>query len=152
METRTKSRELCSTKAAMSFIDLEVFGTKESSVTLCQHQNAYGSQVSHLPSFSGQQCNSVRSLHAAGRFREREMSRSANSPNQHKSKRHVGVTVQPRRFCPSSDPQPKDYLLYYGFSTFAMELNELNPDLKPLLPRTDTRLRPDQRSEVASVA
>ncbi|XP_013870192.1 oxysterol-binding protein-related protein 7 [Austrofundulus limnaeus] len=43
------------------------------------------------------------------------------------------------------NPQPKDYLLYYGFSTFAMELNELEPDLKPLLPPTDTRLRPDQR-------
>ncbi|KAK2820699.1 hypothetical protein Q5P01_023658 [Channa striata] len=42
-------------------------------------------------------------------------------------------------------PQPKDYLLYYGFSTFAMELNELQPELKPLLPLTDTRLRPDQR-------
>ncbi|XP_060884395.1 oxysterol-binding protein-related protein 7 isoform X1 [Labrus mixtus] len=40
---------------------------------------------------------------------------------------------------------PKDYLLYYGFSTFAMELNELPPDLKPLLPPTDSRLRPDQR-------
>lgn len=44
-----------------------------------------------------------------------------------------------------TDPQPKDYLLYYGFSTFAMELNELTPDLKPLLPPTDSRLRPDQR-------
>uniref|UniRef100_A0A8C7XUU7 Oxysterol-binding protein n=1 Tax=Oryzias sinensis TaxID=183150 RepID=A0A8C7XUU7_9TELE len=43
------------------------------------------------------------------------------------------------------NPQPKDYLIYYGFSTFAMELNELTPDLKPLLPPTDTRLRPDQR-------
>ncbi|KAL2078127.1 hypothetical protein ACEWY4_025812 [Coilia grayii] len=43
------------------------------------------------------------------------------------------------------NPQPKDYLLYYGFSSFAMELNELTPDLKPLLPPTDTRLRPDQR-------
>uniref|UniRef100_A0A3Q1HSB9 Oxysterol-binding protein n=1 Tax=Anabas testudineus TaxID=64144 RepID=A0A3Q1HSB9_ANATE len=43
------------------------------------------------------------------------------------------------------NPQPKDYLLYYGFSTFAMELNELTADLKPLLPPTDTRLRPDQR-------
>ncbi|XP_015244562.1 PREDICTED: oxysterol-binding protein-related protein 7 [Cyprinodon variegatus] len=42
-------------------------------------------------------------------------------------------------------PQPKDYLLYYGFSSFAMELNELTPNLKPLLPSTDTRLRPDQR-------
>uniref|UniRef100_A0A4W6DYN7 Oxysterol-binding protein n=1 Tax=Lates calcarifer TaxID=8187 RepID=A0A4W6DYN7_LATCA len=43
------------------------------------------------------------------------------------------------------NPQPKDYMLYYGFSTFAMELNELTPDLKPFLPSTDSRLRPDQR-------
>uniref|UniRef100_A0A8C6LYH9 Oxysterol-binding protein n=1 Tax=Nothobranchius furzeri TaxID=105023 RepID=A0A8C6LYH9_NOTFU len=41
--------------------------------------------------------------------------------------------------------QPKDYLQFYGFSTFAMELNELTPDLRPFLPPTDTRLRPDQR-------
>ncbi|XP_029312097.1 oxysterol-binding protein-related protein 7 isoform X2 [Cottoperca gobio] len=41
--------------------------------------------------------------------------------------------------------QPKDHLLYYGFSTFAIELNELTPDLKPFLPPTDSRLRPDQR-------
>ncbi|KAK1793975.1 hypothetical protein P4O66_010878 [Electrophorus voltai] len=41
--------------------------------------------------------------------------------------------------------QPKDYNLYYGFSSFAMEMNELTPDLTPLLPLTDTRLRPDQR-------
>ncbi|XP_027144992.1 oxysterol-binding protein-related protein 7 [Larimichthys crocea] len=43
------------------------------------------------------------------------------------------------------NPQPEDYLLYYGFSTFAMEVNELPPELKPLLPPTDSRLRPDQR-------
>ncbi|TRY86543.1 hypothetical protein DNTS_002566 [Danionella cerebrum] len=43
------------------------------------------------------------------------------------------------------NPQPKNYLLYYGFSSFAMEMNELIPELKPLLPPTDTRLRPDQR-------
>ncbi|XP_056285291.1 oxysterol-binding protein-related protein 7 isoform X2 [Pseudoliparis swirei] len=43
------------------------------------------------------------------------------------------------------NPQPKDALRYYGFSTFAMELNELTPDLKPLLPPSDSRLRPDQR-------
>ena len=47
--------------------------------------------------------------------------------------------------CSPPDPQPKDSILYYGFSTFALELNELSPDLKPLLPPTDTRLRPDQR-------
>ncbi|CAL8304826.1 unnamed protein product [Lota lota] len=43
------------------------------------------------------------------------------------------------------NPQPKDHLLYYGFSAFAMELNELSPDLLALLPPTDSRLRPDQR-------
>ncbi|XP_069560677.1 oxysterol-binding protein-related protein 7 [Brachyistius frenatus] len=43
------------------------------------------------------------------------------------------------------NPLPKDYLLYYGFSTFALELNELPADLKPLLPSTDSRLRPDQQ-------
>ncbi|XP_077056835.1 oxysterol-binding protein-related protein 7 isoform X3 [Siphateles boraxobius] len=43
------------------------------------------------------------------------------------------------------NPQPKNYLVYYGFSSFAMEMNELTTDLKPLLPPTDTRLRPDQR-------
>ncbi|TSK14726.1 Oxysterol-binding protein-related protein 6 [Bagarius yarrelli] len=42
-------------------------------------------------------------------------------------------------------PQPKDSILYYGFSSFAMEMNELTPELKTLLPPTDTRLRPDQR-------
>ncbi|KAB5555566.1 hypothetical protein PHYPO_G00035650 [Pangasianodon hypophthalmus] len=42
-------------------------------------------------------------------------------------------------------PQPKDYMLYYGFSSFAMEMNELTPELDTLLPPTDTRLRPDQR-------
>ncbi|KAI4903656.1 hypothetical protein NFI96_033591 [Prochilodus magdalenae] len=43
------------------------------------------------------------------------------------------------------NPQPKDYILYYGFSHFALEMNELTLDLKPLLPPTDSRLRPDQR-------
>lgn len=43
------------------------------------------------------------------------------------------------------NPQPKEYLLYYGFSSFAMEMNELPADLEPFLPPTDSRLRPDQR-------
>jgi hypothetical protein len=40
---------------------------------------------------------------------------------------------------------PEDYELYYGFSRFAIELNELTPELKKVLPPTDTRFRPDQR-------
>uniref|UniRef100_A0A672ZCF5 Oxysterol-binding protein n=1 Tax=Sphaeramia orbicularis TaxID=375764 RepID=A0A672ZCF5_9TELE len=40
---------------------------------------------------------------------------------------------------------PVDYEQYYGFTKFAVELNELDPTLKLLLPPTDTRLRVDQR-------
>ncbi|KAL6457679.1 hypothetical protein MHYP_G00346420 [Metynnis hypsauchen] len=41
--------------------------------------------------------------------------------------------------------QPEDHYEYYGFSQYARELNELTPELRPLLPPTDTRFRPDQR-------
>ncbi|KAM4698575.1 oxysterol-binding protein-related protein 6 isoform 3-T3 [Rhinophrynus dorsalis] len=40
---------------------------------------------------------------------------------------------------------PTNYELYYGFTRFAIELNELDPVLKDFLPRTDARFRPDQR-------
>ncbi|KAG8198634.1 hypothetical protein JTE90_026530 [Oedothorax gibbosus] len=40
---------------------------------------------------------------------------------------------------------PEDYELYYGFTRFAIELNELDPELEKILPPTDTRFRPDQR-------
>ncbi|XP_077391837.1 oxysterol-binding protein-related protein 7-like isoform X2 [Festucalex cinctus] len=41
--------------------------------------------------------------------------------------------------------QPDDHFQYYGFSCYARELNELTPELKAVLPPTDTRFRPDQR-------
>ncbi|CAH1977664.1 unnamed protein product [Acanthoscelides obtectus] len=40
---------------------------------------------------------------------------------------------------------PPNHERYYGFTRFAIELNELGPD-QQLLPPTDTRLRPDQRA------
>ncbi|KAM9549523.1 oxysterol-binding protein-related protein 6 isoform 5-T7 [Guaruba guarouba] len=40
---------------------------------------------------------------------------------------------------------PTNYERYYGFTRFAIELNELDPLLKDLLPITDARFRPDQR-------
>ncbi|XP_063285852.1 oxysterol-binding protein-related protein 6 isoform X2 [Pelobates fuscus] len=40
---------------------------------------------------------------------------------------------------------PTNYELYYGFSRFAIELNELDPVMKDFLPMTDARFRPDQR-------
>lgn len=43
---------------------------------------------------------------------------------------------------------PTDYELYYGFTRFAIELNELCPELKDVLPRTDARFRPDQRYSI----
>lgn len=42
---------------------------------------------------------------------------------------------------------PEDQEQYYGFTQFALELNELDSSLRTLLPPTDTRFRPDQRSE-----
>ncbi|XP_056375806.1 oxysterol-binding protein-related protein 3 isoform X2 [Hyla sarda] len=44
-----------------------------------------------------------------------------------------------------TNPMAKDHELYYGFTKFALQLNELDPKTKLLLPSTDTRLRPDQR-------
>ncbi|KAM6903435.1 oxysterol-binding protein-related protein 3-like [Lycodopsis pacificus] len=40
---------------------------------------------------------------------------------------------------------PVDQDQFYGFTQFAVELNELDSALRPLLPPTDTRFRPDQR-------
>ena len=40
---------------------------------------------------------------------------------------------------------PEDQDLYYGFSRFAIELNDLEPCLVNVLPPTDSRFRPDQR-------
>nr|XP_020726441.1 oxysterol-binding protein-related protein 7 [Odocoileus virginianus texanus] len=40
---------------------------------------------------------------------------------------------------------PPNYERNFGFTQFALELNELTTELKRSLPSTDTRLRPDQR-------
>uniref|UniRef100_A0A7N6AZ42 Oxysterol-binding protein n=1 Tax=Anabas testudineus TaxID=64144 RepID=A0A7N6AZ42_ANATE len=48
-------------------------------------------------------------------------------------------------FSVCADPMPVDHEQYYGFTQLAVELNELNSMLRPLLPTTDTRFRPDQR-------
>ncbi|EFX82655.1 hypothetical protein DAPPUDRAFT_48987 [Daphnia pulex] len=40
---------------------------------------------------------------------------------------------------------PEDHEHYYGFSRFAIELNDLEPCLVDVLPPTDSRFRPDQR-------
>lgn len=40
---------------------------------------------------------------------------------------------------------PEEHELYYGFSQFAIELNELQDGMEKVLPITDTRFRPDQR-------
>nr|KAJ3418879.1 Oxysterol-binding protein- protein 3 [Polyrhizophydium stewartii] len=44
-----------------------------------------------------------------------------------------------------ASPFPSDYADNYGFTQFAVELNELTPDLVGMLPNTDVRFRPDQR-------
>ncbi|ELV13635.1 Oxysterol-binding protein-related protein 3 [Tupaia chinensis] len=44
-----------------------------------------------------------------------------------------------------ANPMPKGFEQYYGFTQFALELNELDSSSRSLLPPTDTRFRPDQR-------
>ncbi|KAA8586032.1 hypothetical protein FQN60_007601 [Etheostoma spectabile] len=44
-----------------------------------------------------------------------------------------------------ANPMPEDHDQYYGFTQLAIELNELDSTLRPLLPPSDTRFRPDQR-------
>lgn len=41
---------------------------------------------------------------------------------------------------------PEDSNLYYGFTRFAMELNEFTENLANEIPVTDSRFRPDQRN------
>lgn len=43
-------------------------------------------------------------------------------------------------------PMPPNPAKYYGFTNFAISLNEITPDIQGLLPPTDSRLRPDQRA------
>lgn len=43
------------------------------------------------------------------------------------------------------NPMPEDSELYFGFTYFAMMLNELDEETAERLPPTDTRFRPDQR-------
>ncbi|KAJ3411305.1 Oxysterol-binding protein- protein 3 [Chytridiales sp. JEL 0842] len=57
----------------------------------------------------------------------------------HKSTPNNLQVVWRARPCPSNHSQ------MYGFTTFAVELNEITPDIAPYLPSTDTRFRPDQR-------
>jgi len=45
----------------------------------------------------------------------------------------------------SANPFPPNYEDQYGFGQFAIELNEITPDIANKLPPTDTRFRPDQR-------
>jgi len=54
------------------------------------------------------------------------------------SKNELQVIWRARAFPPSSEEM-------YGLTEFAIQLNEITPDIEACLPTTDTRLRPDQR-------
>ncbi|XP_061110524.1 oxysterol-binding protein-related protein 1-like isoform X1 [Conger conger] len=43
-------------------------------------------------------------------------------------------------------PRPENYAEMYAFSTFAMQLNELDEEMEGVIPKTDCRLRPDIRA------
>ncbi|XP_076361791.1 oxysterol-binding protein-related protein 2-like [Tachypleus tridentatus] len=51
-----------------------------------------------------------------------------------------------------ADPRPEYSAEYYHFTLFAIALNELDNDMKQLLPPTDSRLRPDiQKLELGDI-
>lgn len=58
---------------------------------------------------------------------------------------HYGREAASARCIWRPGAMPEDHRLYYGFSRFAIELNELRPEDQQVLPPTDTRFRPDQR-------
>lgn len=43
-------------------------------------------------------------------------------------------------------PLPADAIDYYGFTQFAIGLNEITEDIRDYIPSSDSRLRPDQRA------
>lgn len=45
-----------------------------------------------------------------------------------------------------AEPFPSNPETYYGFTYFAISLNEITDDIKGVIPPTDSRLRPDQRA------
>ena len=45
-----------------------------------------------------------------------------------------------------ASPFPENAPAYYGFTSYAITLNEITSDLEEALPSTDSRLRPDQRA------
>ncbi|KAG6551424.1 hypothetical protein Mapa_007070 [Marchantia paleacea] len=62
------------------------------------------------------------------------------------------LAAKPKHYDPMSEAillwrrnPPAENPTRYGFSSFAITLNELTPGLKERLPPTDSRLRPDQR-------
>ncbi|KAK9732415.1 Oxysterol-binding protein [Popillia japonica] len=58
---------------------------------------------------------------------------------------YCGVAPAAKCIWRAAGTMPPDHERYYGFTRYAIELNELGPD-GHMLPPTDTRLRPDQRA------
>jgi len=56
----------------------------------------------------------------------------------------VGVSASCVTWC-GAGAMPVDAELYYGFTRFAIELNEVDESQRHLYAPTDTRFRPDQR-------
>ncbi|XP_071433270.1 oxysterol-binding protein-related protein 7 isoform X3 [Pithys albifrons albifrons] len=75
------------------------------------------------------------------------LSRSGTTVERLAGKWHEGLHrgPAPGQCVWKANPMPRDHERNYGFTQFALELNELTPELRRVLPSTDTRLRPDQR-------
>ncbi|XP_047231280.1 oxysterol-binding protein-related protein 1 isoform X2 [Girardinichthys multiradiatus] len=80
---------------------------------------------------------------------EKKASKAANSGEQEGVPSPAADTVE---VIPGSQllwriaPRPANSTQMYSFTSFAMQLNELNKDMEGVIPQTDCRLRPDIRA------
>ena len=58
----------------------------------------------------------------------------------------VNVATGEREVAWTKEPYPENYQYMYGMTRFLMQMNYLPNTLRPKLPPTDSRLRPDQRA------
>ncbi|XP_061682079.1 oxysterol-binding protein-related protein 2-like isoform X3 [Syngnathoides biaculeatus] len=87
-------------------------------------------------------------LEAYGKGAEsKNASRKAGSEGDAPSQAPDSVDVIPgSRLLWRMPPRPANSAQMYSFTTFAMQLNELDEDMAAVLPRTDCRMRPDVRA------
>ncbi|XP_015913961.1 oxysterol-binding protein-related protein 1 [Parasteatoda tepidariorum] len=76
---------------------------------------------------------------------QKKRNSSVTLENGDKGENYQNLDDLPTTLLWEVDPRPECSSDYYNFTSYAMALNELTDEMKPKLPPTDSRLRPDIR-------